>query len=75
MNRMLEKSETFRAQCRRLADAPQLHVDVQVDAGIVSTSKRARSRILRVSGGAIFAWVTVTAFGDPPSGSHTSSST
>ena len=45
MEEMLQKSATFRAQCRRIAEAPRLYVRVRIDSRIANRSYRARTTI------------------------------
>jgi hypothetical protein len=62
---MLRKSATFRSQCRRIAEAPQLYVRVRVDTLMTGRAYRAVSKICRQPSGAIVAAIDIAAFGDP----------
>jgi hypothetical protein len=62
---MLQRSATFRYQCRRLADAPQLYVRVRVDVLIAFCTCRARSEIQRSGAGALVAVVGISPSGSP----------
>ncbi len=57
---MLAMSATFRAQCRRIAEAPSLRVVIRIDPGLVERSYRARTTIARAPSGEIFARVHVS---------------
>jgi hypothetical protein len=57
---MLAMSATFRAQCRRIAEAPSLRVVIRIDPALVERSYRARTSIARTSSGEIFARVDVS---------------
>jgi hypothetical protein len=65
MRVMLERSATFRSQCRRIAQAPQLYVRVRVDMAIAGQPYRAITKICRQPSGAIVAAIGITPFGDP----------
>jgi len=58
---LLRRSETFRAQCERLARSP--HVRVKIDMALSVDSARAQTTIHRFTAGAILAEVEV-AFGE-----------
>ena len=62
---MLEKSATFRSQCRRIGEAPQLYVRVRLDVRITGRTYRAVTRICRQPSGTIVAAIDIAAFGDP----------
>ena len=62
---MLEKSATFRSQCRRIAEAPQLYVRVKLDMRLTARTYRAVTTICRQRSGAIIAAIDITPFGDP----------
>jgi hypothetical protein len=62
---MLEKSATFRSQCRRIAAAPQLYVRVKLDMLLTGRTYRAVTRICRQRSGTIVAAIDITPFGDP----------
>jgi len=64
---MLDQSRTFRAQCQRLAETPQLYVRVRTDPSIDAKPRyfHARTTINRVRGGWIVALVDIGATGDP----------
>ncbi len=53
-------SATFRAQCRRIAEAPSLRVVIRIDPALVERSYRARTLIARTPSGEIFARVDVS---------------
>jgi hypothetical protein len=57
MASLLQRSETFRAQCDRLAQAPRVHV--KIDIAFALDSGRAQTAIHRLSSGAIQADVVV----------------
>lgn len=57
---MLVVSATFRAQCRRIAEAPSLRVVIRVDPALVDRSYRARTWFARAPSGGIFARVHVS---------------
>ena len=65
LHAMLEKSATFRSQCRRIGEARQLYVRVRLDARITGRTYRAVTRICRQPSGAIVAAIDIAAFGDP----------
>jgi hypothetical protein len=65
MQMMLEKSATFRSQCRRIAEAPQLYVRVKLDTSLTGRTYRALTKICRQRSGAIVAAIGITPFGDP----------
>jgi len=54
---MLERSATFREQCRRVAATPRLYIRVHVNGFIVSDRFRARTRIFRFESGVMIAEV------------------
>lgn len=54
---MLERSPTFRAQCRRVAGTRQLYIRVHVNGFLVSSRFRARTRISRFESGVVIAEV------------------
>jgi hypothetical protein len=56
---MLALSATFRAQCRRIGEAPSLRVVVRIDPTLVDRSYRAQTRFARAPSGDIFARVHV----------------
>ncbi len=60
---MLQESSTFRRQCLRL-EAPGVEVHIRRDPQILDRPYRARTVIGRAAG-AIVAWVTISAYGDP----------
>jgi hypothetical protein len=62
---MLEKSATFRSQCRRIAAATQLYVRVKLDVRLSGRTYRAVTKICRRRSGAIVAAIDITPFGDP----------
>ena len=53
-------SATFRAQCRRIAEAPSLRVVIRIDPALVERRYRARTLIARTPSGEIFARVDVS---------------
>ena len=57
---MLERSETFRAQCLRLAAAPQVRVRVTINPQIGNEGHRPRSTITRYRSGAITAVIEIS---------------
>ena len=62
---MLRKSPTFRAQCRRIAEAAQLYVRVGwTPASRAGPTARSRRSAASASG-AIVAAIDITAYGDP----------
>jgi hypothetical protein len=61
---MLQRSPTFRAQCRQLAAAPALYVRVVLDPHI-DGEYRARSTISRLHSGAIVAMIFIGRSNDP----------
>lgn len=65
MHVMLERSPTFRAQCRRIAEAPHLYVRVRLDMAIIGRTYRAVTTICRQPSGAIVAAIDIVPFGDP----------
>ena len=64
MRLMLQRSATFRQQCRRL-DVPRLHVRIRPDAQLLDRPFRARSVIQRSESGRLTAWVAITPVGNP----------
>jgi hypothetical protein len=62
---MLERSPTFRSQCRRIAEAPHLYVRVRLDMAIIGRTYRAVTKICRQPSGAIVAAIDIAPFGDP----------
>ena len=65
MHVMRQKSATFRSQCRRIAEAPQLYVRVNVDMRMTARTYGAVTTICRQPSGAIVAAIDIAAFGDP----------
>ena len=65
MHVMLERSPTFRSQCRRIAEAPNLSVRVRLDMAIIGRIYRAVTSICRQPSGAIVAAIDIAPFGDP----------
>lgn len=63
--RMLKQSETFRRQCRRLADATWLRVLVRRNMNILERSYRARSLIRRARSGMVLVLVEISPAGNP----------
>lgn len=63
MAMMLERSATFRQQCRRL-EAAQLRVEIHVDSRLIDAAYRALTTIHRTAD-SIDASVAITPFGDP----------
>ena len=59
VDRMLERSATFREQFGRIADAPSLIVGVHTDVTLCATSFRARTTFRRYRSGLIVANVTI----------------
>ena len=57
---MVALSATFRAQCRRIGDAPSLRVVIRIDPALVDRSYRAQTRFARAPSGDIFARVHVS---------------
>ena len=57
---MVALSATFRAQCRRIGEAPSLRVVIRIDPALVDRSYRAQTRFARASSGDIFARVHVS---------------
>jgi hypothetical protein len=62
---MLEKSETFRSQCRRIGESPQLYVRVKLDLRLSGRTYRAVTKICRHASGTIVAAIDIAAYGDP----------
>jgi hypothetical protein len=62
---MLAMSTTFRAQCRRIAEAPSVRVVIRIDPGLVERNYRARTSIARTPSGEIFARVHVSLWLNP----------
>jgi hypothetical protein len=62
---MLQKSATFRSQCRRIAAARQLYVRIKLDMRVTGRIYRAITTICRARSGAIVAAIDITPFGDP----------
>jgi hypothetical protein len=65
LHEMLEKSATFRSQCRRIGESRQLYVRVRLDARISGRTYRAVTRICRQPSGAVVAAIDIAAYGDP----------
>ena len=65
LHEMLEKSATFRSQCRRIGEWRQLYVRVRLDARITGRTYRAVTRICRQPSGALVAAIDIAAYGDP----------
>lgn len=65
VEQMLLQSATFREQCRRMAEAPRLHVIVRVNPQIPQTICRARSVIQHTASGFIIATVEIGPWGSP----------
>jgi hypothetical protein len=61
---MLQTSATFRVQCRQIADAARLHLQVKVDSR-VDGAFRARTTISRLHSGDVVAVIALSPFGDP----------
>jgi hypothetical protein len=59
---MLRSSPTFRSQCSRIAQAPQLHVSVH--RSVPMPDRSAMTKMVRASGGRLFADVEVGPLGD-----------
>jgi hypothetical protein len=57
ISEMLERSATFREQCRRLAGTRRLYIRVHVNGHLVGDRFRARTRIFRFESGVIIAEV------------------
>jgi len=64
MGWMLQRSATFRQQCRRI-DVPRLHVQIRPDVQLLDRPFRARSIIQRSETGRLTAWVAITPLGNP----------
>jgi hypothetical protein len=64
MRLMLQRSATFRQQCRRI-DVPRLHVQIRPDVQLLDRPFRARSVIQRSESGRLTAWVAITPVGNP----------
>jgi hypothetical protein len=62
---MLQRSPTFRQQCRRLAETPWLHVLVRMSVELDGGSVRARSTIKRPQPRMLLAWVDLSPSSDP----------
>jgi hypothetical protein len=62
---MLSLSATFRAQCRRIAEAPGLRVLIRIDPGLGDRGYRARTLIHRTAAGSLLALVQVSVRVDP----------
>ena len=65
LHAMLEKSATFRSQCRRIAGAPHLYVRLKLDMMLTGRTYRAVTKICRGRSGAIVAAIDIAPFGDP----------
>jgi hypothetical protein len=61
---MLQTSATFRVQCRQIAAAARLHLQVKIDSR-VDGAYRARSTISRLHSGDLIAVIALSPFGDP----------
>src|SRR5712691_4435100 len=61
---MLQRSATFRQQCRRL-EAPRVRVQVRRDPTLVAKPYRAITIISRSAADGIVASVRISSFGDP----------
>jgi hypothetical protein len=59
VDRMLQRSATFREQYRRIAEAPSLIVGVRTDVRLCETSYRARTTFRRYQSGLVVASVTI----------------
>lgn len=59
VDRLLQRSSTFREQYRRIAEAPSLIVGVRTDVRLCETSYRARTTFRRYHSGLIVANVTI----------------
>jgi hypothetical protein len=64
LQKMLKQSPTFRSQCRKIAETPDIYVRVRFDWHIDPHLCRARTRSA-VGGRAIVALVDIGIFGDP----------
>ena len=62
---MLSLSATFRAQCRRIAEASKLLVLMRIDPALVDRSYRARTSIHRTTAGSLVAQVQLSVRTDP----------
>lgn len=66
VEKMLERSRTFREQCRRLAAVPWVHVGVKLDPRVFETrSYRALSVIQRPQPSLMIAMITLQVLSDP----------
>lgn len=66
VQKMLQRSATFREQCRRLAAAPWVHVGVKLDPRVFETrSYRAVSLIQRPNPDLLIALITLQVLTDP----------
>jgi hypothetical protein len=65
VERLIEQSATFRAQCRRVADAKGVVVRVRLNPGLDPHRLRARSVISRLVGGGLMVRVELSPWGDP----------
>ena len=60
VDRMLQRSATFREQYRRIAEAPMVVVGVRTDVRLCETSYKARTTFRRYQSGLMVATVTVS---------------
>src|SRR5262245_13103062 len=60
VDRMLQRSATFREQYRRIAEAPMVVVGVRTDVRLCETSYKARTTFRRYQSGLMVAEVTVS---------------
>ena len=60
VDRMLQRSATFREQYRRIAEAPMMAVGVRTDVRLCETSYKARTTFRRYQSGLMVAAVTVS---------------
>lgn len=66
VQKMLQRSPTFREQCRRLASVPWVHVGVKLDPRVFETrSYRAVSQIQRPNPDLLIALITLQVLTDP----------
>ncbi|MEO8256470.1 MAG: hypothetical protein ABI868_03910 [Acidobacteriota bacterium] len=65
LHAMLLKSATFRSQCRRLGESPQLDVRVKINLAMTGRTYRAVTRICRQPSGRIVAAIDLAPYGDP----------
>jgi hypothetical protein len=64
MNVMLQRSQTFRQQCRRL-EAAGVHLSIRMDPHLIDRMYRAQTVIARLSTGEVTAKIAITPFGNP----------